>query len=78
MNKHTKYRIIFFVTMLLASFITFSVLFLLPLIESGRAPPNRYTVQRAAPNFVCFAEIQRLSPRIRTKGLTFHDLKRNI
>lgn len=78
MNKHTKHRIIFFVTMLLASLITFSVLFLLPLIESGRAPPNRYTVQRAAPNFVCFAEIQRLSPQIRTKGLTFHDLKRNI
>ena len=78
MNKHTKHRIIFFVTMLLASLITFSVVFLLPLIESGRAPPNRYTVQRTVPNFGGFAEIQRLNPRIRTKDLTFHDLKRNI
>ena len=39
MDKHTKHRIIFFVTMLLASVITFSILYLLPLTESGRAPP---------------------------------------
>ena len=78
MDKHTKHLIVFFVSMLLASFITFSALFLLPMIESGRAPPNRYTIQRTVPNFSGFAEIQRLSPRIRTKDLTFHDLKRNI
>ena len=59
MNKHTKHRIIFFVMMLLASLITFSVLFLLPLIESGRAPPNGHTAQRIAPDFGGFAEIQR-------------------
>ena len=39
MDKHTKHRIFFFVTMLLASVVTFSILYLLPLAESGRAPP---------------------------------------
>ncbi len=39
MDKHIKHRIVFFVTMLLASVITFSILYLLPLTESGRAPP---------------------------------------
>ena len=39
MDKHTKHTLFFFVTMLLASVITFSILFLLPLTESGRAPP---------------------------------------
>ncbi|HAG13729.1 MAG TPA: hypothetical protein DCG49_07695 [Ruminococcus sp.] len=40
MDKHTKHIIIFFVTMLLASVVTFSILYLLPLTESGRAPPD--------------------------------------
>jgi hypothetical protein len=35
MDKHTKHMIIFFVTMLLASVITFSILYLLPLMTSG-------------------------------------------
>ena len=39
MDKHTKHIIIFFVTMLFASVITLSILYLLPLTESGRAPP---------------------------------------
>ncbi len=39
MDKHTKHTLIFFVTMLLASVITFSILYLLPLMTSGRAPP---------------------------------------
>ena len=39
MDKHTKHILIFFVTMLLASVVTFSILYLLPLTESGRAPP---------------------------------------
>ena len=39
MDKHTKHILVFFVTMLLASVITFSILYLLPLTESGRAPP---------------------------------------
>ena len=39
MDKHTKHLIVFFVSMLLASIVTFSVLYLLPLTESGRAPP---------------------------------------
>ena len=40
MDKHTKHTLIFFVTMLLASVVTFSILYLLPLTESGRAPPH--------------------------------------
>ena len=40
MDKHTKHIIVFFVTMLLASVITFSILYLLPLMTSGRAPPT--------------------------------------
>ena len=40
MDKHTKHILIFFVTMLLASVITFSILYLLPLTKSGRAPPH--------------------------------------
>ena len=39
MDKHTKHMIIFFLTMLLASVITLSILYLLPLTEGGRAPP---------------------------------------
>ncbi len=39
MDKHTKHILVFFVTMLLASVITFSILYLLPLMTSGRAPP---------------------------------------
>ena len=35
MDKHTRIIIVFFVTMLLASVITFSILYLLPLTESG-------------------------------------------
>ena len=40
MDKHTKHILVFFVTMLLASVITFSILYLLPLTESVRAPPT--------------------------------------
>ena len=40
MDKHSKNIIIFFVSMLLASLVTFSILYLLPLTESGRAPPH--------------------------------------
>jgi hypothetical protein len=40
MDKHTKHIIIFFVTMLLASVVTFSILYLLPLMTSGTAPPD--------------------------------------
>ncbi len=40
MDKHTKTITIFFVSMLLASLVTFSILYLLPLITSGRAPPT--------------------------------------
>ena len=40
MDKRTKIIIIFFVTMLLASVVTFSILYLLPLIGNGRSPPN--------------------------------------
>ena len=39
MDKHTKTIIIFFVSMLLASLVTFSVLYLLPLVTSGTDPP---------------------------------------
>ena len=39
MDKHTKTIIVFFVSMLLASIVTFSVLYLLPLVESGNSPP---------------------------------------
>ena len=39
MDKHTKHLIVFFVSMLLASLITFSIMYLLPLIDNGRAPP---------------------------------------
>ena len=39
MDKHTKTIIVFFVSMLLASLLTFSVLYLLPLVTSGNSPP---------------------------------------
>ena len=39
MDKHTKIIIVFFVTMLLASLVTFSILYLLPLVTSGNSPP---------------------------------------
>ena len=39
MDKHTKTIIIFYVSMLLASLVTFSVLYLLPLVTSGTDPP---------------------------------------
>ena len=39
MDKHTKHILVFFVTMLLASVITFSILYLLPLVTSGTDPP---------------------------------------
>ena len=38
MDKHTKTIIIFYVSMLLASLVTFSVLYLLPLVTSGTDP----------------------------------------
>ncbi|MBR3418188.1 MAG: hypothetical protein IKG82_05810 [Oscillospiraceae bacterium] len=40
MDKHTKTIIIFFVSMLLASLVTFSVLYLLPFAASGTDPPQ--------------------------------------
>lgn len=40
MDKHTKHILIFFVTMLLASLVTFSILYLLPLDTSGSSPPH--------------------------------------
>ena len=39
MDKHTKIIIVFFVTLLLASLATFSILYLLPLVTSGTDPP---------------------------------------
>ena len=39
MDKHTKTIIVFIVSMLLASLLTFSVLYLLPLVTSGNSPP---------------------------------------
>ena len=39
MDKHTRIIIVFFVTMLLASVVTFSILYLLPLVSSGTDPP---------------------------------------
>ena len=43
-------------------------------LSSGTDPPQRYIAQRAKLNFGNTAEIQ----QVRTKDLTFHDLKRNI
>ena len=40
-DKHTKTIIIFFVSMLLASIVTFSVLYLMPLVTSGNSPPHQ-------------------------------------
>ena len=39
MDKHTRHILIFFVTMLLASVIKFSILYLFPLVTSGNSPP---------------------------------------
>ena len=44
MDKHTKTIIIFYVTMLLASIVTLSVLYLLPLVTSGTDPPVKLGV----------------------------------
>ena len=42
MDKHTKTMIIFFVSMLIASIVTFSILYLLPLCTSGNSPPEYF------------------------------------
>ena len=43
-------------------------------LSSGTDPPQHYIAQRTKLNFGNTAEIQ----QVRTKDLTFHDLKRNI
>ena len=45
MDKQTKHILIFFVTMLLASLATFSILYLLPLVTSGNSPPSQQSAQ---------------------------------
>ena len=45
MDKHTKTMIIFFVSMLIASIVTFSILYLLPLCTSGNSPPQQQSAQ---------------------------------
>ncbi len=45
MDKQTKHILIFFVSMLLASLVTFSILYLLPLVTSGTDPPEYYVTK---------------------------------
>ena len=74
MDKHTRIIIVFFVTMLLASLVTFSILYLLPLVSSGNSPPilsapaslaitaGRFTHRRVplsySPDRFCSSEIR--------------------
>ena len=63
MDKQAKHILIFFVTMLTASVVTFSILYLLPLVTSGNSPPilsapaslaitaGRFTHRRVLPSY---------------------------
>jgi hypothetical protein len=40
MDKQTKHRLIFYGALLLASVTAFCIMFVLPMLESGRSPPR--------------------------------------
>jgi hypothetical protein len=42
MDKQTKHRLIFYGALLLASVTAFCIMFVLPMLESGRSPPQQY------------------------------------
>lgn len=42
MDKHTKHRLFFYGVLLLASVTAFCIMFVLPMLESGRSPPQQY------------------------------------
>ena len=57
MTKHCERTLFVLMKIPLSLVVTFGVLCLPQLIETGRSPPNQYTVQKPNPNFGKFAEI---------------------
>ena len=77
MDKHTKHLLLFYGALLLASVTAFCIMFVLPMIESGRSPPQRYAQakQQIFSHSDELCENRAENRRFRPKSLDFYALK---
>lgn len=74
MDKHTKHLLFFYGAMFLASVSAFCIMFVLPMIESGRSPPRQQSAQWRITIFRQLDEVCKKC-RFRLKSLDFCTLK---
>lgn len=74
MDKHTKHLLIIYGTLLLTSVAAFCIMFVLPMIASGRSPPQQQFEQWGVTIFSHSDELCK-KWRFRLKSLDFCTLK---